>query len=709
MTDEATPPSRPHSDDAPRPLPPSSPPSPLPPCIRERTEQHHPPPTGTAPTAASTPAPPRCPRQTLLLTPFTIHAKSQTAIHPRSPSFRKKLAQTVQQRRGGSTGWASDGGFWGRRGLTFASKGMTGRKRGRVVLFGCGVGVLIVLLFGHLWLMGVGRFVGVGGVRGFGEFAGKGVQGVVVERVDQSGVGDREVSMEEVLKWSQRIRVPNFPFASSSSSQTREGDEKVEVDEGGGKAEEVRIKDEMGIVKEEDISPPFSIDSDEIVKGDGGNVKLDPRLNPFAPEKRKDSHAGSLRGRLDVDDLKHRYFIPRTIHITVPNKFLLDMTTTNIVEKWKSLNPGFTIHLYDDDDMRDLVKQVSTPSNASSAPAEFPTALEVYDSFERSVEKADFWRYLIIYLKGGVYIDSDVAPLQPIDTWSDAFDPYVVRRAVKEGYGGPHQFRDNGPPANAPLLQGFVGMEGYVKSDYERMRRGFTSKIQFCQWAFAFRKGHPFLSSVILRILDEVGAERRHWRASPEALEGWRMGVLQRTGPGVWSRAVEAWMKEYGWVKGRTPLGWVSWLFHRYPRGSRSRVTSGDIIQQYEIVNTVGLMPVHAFAHGDEPQGPRSISEEHVLIRHLFRGSWKEDDGLDGWIRTDKEIAEGGREGLRNAFGVTVSEDALKGVMGGVWPPPKIEAGSVVGLMRGGAMNDRGEEGEGYGDTKNEGLSRKGV
>lgn len=36
--------------------------------------------------------------------------------------------------------------------------------------------------------------------------------------------------------------------------------------------------------------------------------------------------------------------------------------------------------------------------------------------------KSDFWRILILYIKGGIYADTDVKLLKPIENWE--FDPF---------------------------------------------------------------------------------------------------------------------------------------------------------------------------------------------------------------------------------------------------------------------------------------------
>ena len=67
---------------------------------------------------------------------------------------------------------------------------------------------------------------------------------------------------------------------------------------------------------------------------------------------------------------------------------------------WKELFSlsGGTYTLWTDSEIRILVEQ------------ETPHLLEIFDSFPQAVERADFARYLVLWVFGGVYADIDVAP-----------------------------------------------------------------------------------------------------------------------------------------------------------------------------------------------------------------------------------------------------------------------------------------------------------
>ena len=59
---------------------------------------------------------------------------------------------------------------------------------------------------------------------------------------------------------------------------------------------------------------------------------------------------------------------------------------------FKNLNPEYTYHLYDDDEMDHFVNE--------HYPGEIA---DCYNKLNIIVAKVDFWRYLILYKYGGVY------------------------------------------------------------------------------------------------------------------------------------------------------------------------------------------------------------------------------------------------------------------------------------------------------------------
>jgi mannosyltransferase OCH1-like enzyme len=63
-------------------------------------------------------------------------------------------------------------------------------------------------------------------------------------------------------------------------------------------------------------------------------------------------------------------------------------------EALKHLNPEFTFHLYDDNDCEEFIKKHFTIQ-----------VLNAYNSLIPGAYKADLWRYCVLFVNGGIYMD----------------------------------------------------------------------------------------------------------------------------------------------------------------------------------------------------------------------------------------------------------------------------------------------------------------
>ncbi len=85
--------------------------------------------------------------------------------------------------------------------------------------------------------------------------------------------------------------------------------------------------------------------------------------------------------------------IPKVIYQTWHSR-TLPPKMAECVENLKSANPGFKHYLYDDTDCREFIE------------ANFdPEVLYAYDSLLPGAFKADLWRYCVLYINGGFYVD----------------------------------------------------------------------------------------------------------------------------------------------------------------------------------------------------------------------------------------------------------------------------------------------------------------
>jgi mannosyltransferase OCH1-like enzyme len=99
--------------------------------------------------------------------------------------------------------------------------------------------------------------------------------------------------------------------------------------------------------------------------------------------------------------IKSRYdlVIPQDIYQTWQSKMIPPLMF-KAISKIKKHNPMFKYHLYDDNNCREFIK------------AHFrEDVVDAYDRLIPGAYKADLWRYCILFIKGGIYLDIKYAPL----------------------------------------------------------------------------------------------------------------------------------------------------------------------------------------------------------------------------------------------------------------------------------------------------------
>jgi len=176
--------------------------------------------------------------------------------------------------------------------------------------------------------------------------------------------------------------------------------------------------------------------------------------------------------------------IPKIIHQTWGtrdlNNSLLSYTRT-----WQQKNPDHEYRFYDDDDCAFVVQKYGAKSFLA------------YGQLNNGAERADLFRYIALYLYGGIYADVDTSCILSIDEWLLPDDQLVV------------------------------GLEAEIEDDNERIRVEFARLNQYCNWTFAVKPKHPTLHKVIEQVIFNT-------------LELPHLHTLEKTGPGPWTDAVLA-------------------------------------------------------------------------------------------------------------------------------------------------------------------------
>ncbi|RKW46122.1 MAG: glycosyltransferase, partial [Porphyromonas sp.] len=98
--------------------------------------------------------------------------------------------------------------------------------------------------------------------------------------------------------------------------------------------------------------------------------------------------------------------IPRLLHQTYKSKIVEDAALKSNIEHLKTLNPFWRYTLYDDADIEEFILR--------------SYGKEIYAYYQRiepcyGAAKADFFRYLLMYKCGGVYLDIKSTNDLPLD------------------------------------------------------------------------------------------------------------------------------------------------------------------------------------------------------------------------------------------------------------------------------------------------------
>lgn len=200
---------------------------------------------------------------------------------------------------------------------------------------------------------------------------------------------------------------------------------------------------------------------------------------------------GSLNQGGDYDYIPAKAMgnhIPKIIHQTYYHKNLPVEIQQN-VNYLKSLNPDWEYRLYDDNDIEAYIAK------------HYPQLLRIYNKINPTygAAKADFFRYILIYNEGGLYLDIKSSLQSPLNQILLPTDRYLLSHWQNE----PGQIHEN------------LGHQNGVNHVHG----------EFQQWYIAAAEGHPFLKAVIENVCNNIE------KYNPFIHDTGQWGTLNLTGP----------------------------------------------------------------------------------------------------------------------------------------------------------------------------------
>lgn len=237
---------------------------------------------------------------------------------------------------------------------------------------------------------------------------------------------------------------------------------------------------------------------------------------------------------------------------------------------WTILHPGFVHEVITDSVAITLLRMLY---------AAVPEVLEAYEALPLPVLKADLFRYLILFARGGIYSDIDTLALRSADEW--------IPKAI--------------PRESVGLV---IGIE--ADPDREDWADWYSRRIQFCQWTIQSKPGHPVLRETIARITNATLSLKAEGRLS--SMHG-SDGVVDLTGPAVWTDTIMDYFNDARFFDLVGTPGKID--YHNFT-GMETSKRVGDVV----------VLPITGFSPGVGQMGAKEVEDPSAFVRHDFEGKF---------------------------------------------------------------------------------------
>ncbi|KAK5636438.1 hypothetical protein RRF57_012150 [Xylaria bambusicola] len=236
---------------------------------------------------------------------------------------------------------------------------------------------------------------------------------------------------------------------------------------------------------------------------------------------------------------------------------------------WTYYHPGFVHEVITDQVAVHLLRLLYAP---------IPEILEAYDALPEPVLKADFFRYLILLARGGIYSDIDTYALKSASDW----------------------LPDTVPQKSIGLV---IGIE--ADPDRPDWKDWYSRRIQFCQWTIQAKPGHPVLRDIVSRITAETLKRKKEGTFITK-----EKSIVEFTGPAIWTDTIFDYLNDSRYFNMKRSAGKIT---YQNFTGMTKPKKVGDVV----------VLPITSFSPGVQQMGAKDYDDPMAFVKHDFEGTWK--------------------------------------------------------------------------------------
>lgn len=340
-----------------------------------------------------------------------------------------------------------------------------------------------------------------------------------------------------------------------------------------------------------------------------------------------------------------------------------------ILKVFKGIGKLASINARDDKFQYTLIPDSNIEIFLQATYGEVPLIIEAFKTLPNNILKADFFRYLILFARGGIYSDIDTVPLKDLSSWPSLKGDNWKSTATQIPYKGKLAKDTNPPEWNEPGL--VIGIE--ADPDRDDWKTFYARRLQFCQWTIQAKPGHPVLRELILNITattlnsvktsgqwhidskfkkdynvnwrDRRGQDSSYDHSKKKCLNNVDgTDIMNWTGPGIFSDIIFQYMSNLiqqnndillindnlNQDENETNLMKSTTIF--YKKIMDSLQLKGVVpweffgfLKQPVLVDDIMVLPITSFSPDVGQMEAGTSSDSMAFVKHMFEGSWKEE------------------------------------------------------------------------------------